>query len=93
MSEANPSSLEFSWYLENNKIRKEKIQSNGFTSKLNWQPRKMEDFGSITCRGTNEIGDGECKIELQLGGKYIYLNTVYNKLFKLFYLYGQTASV
>lgn len=68
MSDANPPYLDFSWNFMNNQGNREKMKSNGFVSRISWMPRSENDFGEISCSATNGLEDGECKMQLVLGG-------------------------
>ena len=49
------------------------VKVNPVYSKINWEPKSLKDFGTFTCKASNEIGSNQCKIEIQLGGKAFYL--------------------
>ncbi len=71
MTDANPPNLEFSWKLINNFDKGDKTTSKAQISKINYTPRSVSDFGVISCFASNSIDSGECKIMVELGGKYI----------------------
>ena len=74
MTDANPPYLDFNWKFLNEQAHTDRTRSNGFTSRVNWTPKNLNDFGEIQCFATNGIADemdgdgGECKLQLQLGG-------------------------
>lgn len=68
MSDANPPYLDFSWHFTNNQGNREKMQSNGFISRISWMPRSENDFGEVSCSASNGLDLGECKMQLMLGG-------------------------
>ncbi len=76
MTDANPPYLNFNWKLaneyrnnnHNNNNNKEKFRTSGFTSRIKFTPESHSDFGQISCYASNGLEDGECKMQLQLGG-------------------------
>jgi len=75
MTDANPPYLNFNWKLanelkhnNNNNNLKEKFRTSGFTSRIKFKPESIQDFGQISCYASNGLEDGECKMQLQLGG-------------------------
>lgn len=68
MTDANPQYLDFDWHFTNNQGHKDRSQSNGFISRVNWMPKKMSDFGEISCVASNGLESGECRMKLMLGG-------------------------
>jgi hypothetical protein len=70
MTEANPPYLDFTWNFANqfNSNNKDKIRQNGFSSRINYTPKSENDFGEISCVGSNGLEPVECKMILQLGG-------------------------
>lgn len=44
------------------------LETDSMTSKFQWKPTGLNDFGEIKCIATNEIGSTECTYELKLGG-------------------------
>ena len=54
------------------------VVSEGLNSRFKWKPSSIGDFGTVTCKATNEIGSTECTYELKLGGeKYSIWNTYF----------------
>jgi hypothetical protein len=70
MTDANPSNLEFSWSILKNFENREKTRTNGHVSKVSWTPRSLTDFGEILCIASNSLDSGECRIKVELGGKF-----------------------
>ena len=50
--------------------------NDGFTSRFNWKPANLNDFGRVICKAANEIGSTECSYEIKLGGKS-FVNTCF----------------
>ena len=46
------------------------LVSEGLSSKFNWRPNSLSDFGEIKCQASNEIGSAECIYEIKLGGSF-----------------------
>lgn len=68
MKNANPSKINFTWYLPNRNTRLGH-PLNKTSSYLTVVPYYISDFGQITCRAQNELGlFGECHINMVLGG-------------------------
>jgi hypothetical protein len=70
MTDANPPYLDFDWILTSDKMNTDRdhSRSNGFTSRIKFTPKSLNDFGEVTCMASNGIENGECRMQLQLGG-------------------------
>lgn len=68
MTDANPPYLDFNWILTNDQANRDKSHSNGFTSRIEFTPKSLNDFGVISCLASNGLENGECKMQLELGG-------------------------
>ena len=68
MKNANPSKINFTWYLPNGNVRLGH-HLNSTSGYLTIVPSYTTDFGQVTCRAQNELGlFGECHINMVLGG-------------------------
>lgn len=55
---------------ENDQVVKENkdILDERLNRRFKWRPNSINDFGTVKCKATNEIGSTECSYELKLGG-------------------------
>lgn len=64
----NPANINFTWHLPNGAIHFGE-NYNSTSNFLSFKPKSNEDFGSIICRGENNIGlFDQCQIRIMLGG-------------------------
>lgn len=71
MNDANPSNLNFTWFLPDGSTRLGDYYINSTSNYLTILPDYTTDFGQFICRAHNELGlSGECYINMVMGGNY-----------------------
>lgn len=75
----DPEAQKFRWEFENSQekidINSNRFAFNGTTSFLQYTPIIEQDFGSLSCWATNDVGEQlePCKFQIILAGIFIFI--------------------